>query len=57
MPNLKNNEALALAVDEFIKSIYSGLPPLTDGLSGLNVVKILEAANKSLNKNGKPILI
>ena len=57
MPNLKNNEALALAVDEFIKSIYSGSPPLTDGLSGLNVVKILEAANKSLNKNGKPILI
>ena len=57
MPNLKNKEALALAVDEFINSIYSGLPPLTDGLSGLNVVKILEAANKSLSKNGKPILI
>ena len=31
--------------------VYSGLG------GGLNVVKILEAANKSLNKNGKPILI
>ena len=57
MPNLKNKEALALAVDEFINSIYSGMPPLTDGINGLNVVKILEAANKSLNKNGKPISI
>ena len=57
MPYLKNNEALSLAVDEFIKSIHSGLSPLTDGASGLNVVKILEAANKSINKNGKPITL
>jgi predicted dehydrogenase len=57
MPYLKNNEALSLAVDEFLKSIHSGLSPLTDGASGLNVVKILEAANKSINKNGKPITL
>ena len=57
MPNLKNKEALSLAVEEFLRSIYSKLSPLTDGTSGLNVVKILEAANISINKNGKPVTI
>ena len=57
MPNLKNKEALSLAVEEFLKSIYFRLSPLTDGTGGLNVVKILEAANISINKNGKPVTI
>ena len=55
IPNLKNKEALAVAVSEFYSSIKHNSPPKTDGISGLKVVQILEAADKSMKNNGKPI--
>lgn len=55
IPNLKNKEALSLAVSEFYQSIVNMKPAITDGNNGLDVVKILEAADKSMKLNGKPI--
>ena len=55
LPNLKNKEALSLAVDEFYFSVKKNLPAKTDGINGLQVVRILEAADKSMKYNGKPI--
>ena len=55
IPNLSNKEALSLAVDEFYFSIKNGLVVKTDGYNGLKVVEILEAADKSMKLNGKPI--
>ena len=55
LPNLRNREALGLAVNEFLSSIIKNKMPITDGDGGFNVVKILEAADKSINNNGKPI--
>ena len=55
LPSLKNKEALTIAVNEFLFSIANNIKPVTDGYDGLNVVKILEAADKSIKNNGKPV--
>ena len=55
LPSLKNKEALSIAVNEFLGSIINNKQPMTDGYSGLSVVNILEAADKSILGNGKPI--
>jgi len=54
-PKLENHEALALETEHFVDCLLNGKKPLTDGKSGLEVVKILVAAKKSLDKNGAPV--
>ena len=39
----------------FIDCIKSNKKPLTDGLSGLRVVKVLEAMQESLKNDGKKV--
>lgn len=55
VPKLDVGEALYGVVSEFIRSIRTGKPPLTDGNQGLLVVRCIEAATKSLRSEGKPI--
>ena len=58
IPSLKNKEALAEAVAEFYRSIKEKkFNSKSNGNDGLNVVNILEAADKSMAKNGKPIKV
>jgi predicted dehydrogenase len=52
-PKVPQTEALALGAKEFIDSINEDRQPLTNGYDGLDVVKILEAADKSLKNNGE----
>jgi predicted dehydrogenase len=54
-PRLDQTEALRLVTTEFVDSIGSGRPPLTDAISGLNVVKILEAAEMSIKRRGREV--
>lgn len=54
-PAIRNDEALAVEVSHFYDSIKNNQKTRTSGESGLYVVKILEAANKSLSKNGELI--
>jgi predicted dehydrogenase len=51
-PQLEQVEALRQELAYFIKCIRDGSDPINDGAAGLRVVKILEAANKSLRKRG-----
>jgi predicted dehydrogenase len=51
-PKVPQTEALALGAKEFIDSINEDRQPLTSGKDGLEVVKILEAADTSLKNNG-----
>lgn len=53
-PALKNEEALRKETAHFLDCIENGTRPMTDGVSGEWVVKILEAANQSL-KNGERV--
>ena len=52
-PKVVQTEALSLGVQEFISAIQEDRKPLTDGMSGLEVVKILEAAEKSIKNKGE----
>lgn len=54
-PALAEREALAETVAEFARSIRTGQPALTDGHAGLRVLRILEAASRSLSNNGATI--
>ncbi|MEW5924369.1 MAG: Gfo/Idh/MocA family oxidoreductase, partial [Candidatus Zixiibacteriota bacterium] len=54
-PKLDLVEALTLVSQEFYDAINENRKPLTDGMTGLRVVRILEAANTSLKHGGKVI--
>ena len=56
-PIVNQTEALALGVKEFIAAIKENRKPLTGGEEGLKVVKILEAAEKSIKARGKLVEI
>ena len=54
-PKIDRSEALQVEANHFLDCIENGSIPDTDGNNGLKVVKILEAACKSMNMNGKPV--
>jgi len=54
-PRIDDHEPLRKECDHFIACIQNGMRPLSDGYSGLRVVSILEAANKSLSVAGKAV--
>lgn len=54
-PFVDGTEALRLVVEEFHDAITQDRAPLTDGKSGLRIVRILEAADESLQFHGKSI--
>ena len=54
-PHVDQKEALSLMVKHFIESVKSGKEPISSGKSGLNVVRILEAAELSLKSGGQQI--
>jgi predicted dehydrogenase len=51
-PKCSSREALALEVEHFLHSIAHKHPTETDGRVGLETVRVLEAATRSLNSNG-----
>jgi len=56
-PKIPQTEALALATEHFIDCILNDKTPLTDGIAGLNVVRILEASTESIKNHGKLVEI
>lgn len=54
-PKLDMTEALVSVCREFKDAIDQNRDPLTDGHAGLRVVRILEAANRSMRSEGKLI--
>ena len=55
IPNLDRSEALSNEIQHFAQCIQKNEVPLTDGQAGLRVVKILEAASKSMQERGRPV--
>jgi predicted dehydrogenase len=51
-PSLETYEPLRAECQDFIRSIRTGAPPLSDGQSGLEVVRVLEAASQCLQNGG-----
>lgn len=57
IPKIEQREPLKIETAHFLDCIENGKQPLSDGENGRDVVAILEAAQKSLNNNGKFIPI
>jgi predicted dehydrogenase len=55
IPKLETTEALSLAAKEFVSAISEGREALTDGIAGYRVVRLLEAAQVSLENGGRPV--
>lgn len=56
-PVIKRTEALETEISYFLNCIKTSTRPHNDALAGMRVVRILEAANKSLEGRGVPIAI
>ena len=56
-PQINNIEPLNNAINDFINCINKNKKPISNGLAGLETIKILEAANISVKNNGKEIKI
>jgi predicted dehydrogenase len=57
VPKLETKEALAGMANDFVSAIINKTEPLSNWKSGLDVVKVLEAAQNSIKQNGKEIKI
>jgi predicted dehydrogenase len=53
IPSIKFTEPLRVECHHFLDCIRNGVQPITDGRNGQRVVRILEAAQRSLMKNGQ----
>jgi len=57
IPKIESSEPLELECKHFIECVSEGKTPLSDGREGLKVLRVLEAAQKSLDKGGQPVEI
>jgi predicted dehydrogenase len=55
IPHLQQEEPLKAECQHFLDCIETGVRPLTSGHEGLELVRILEAASKSLKERGAPV--
>jgi predicted dehydrogenase len=56
-PKIPETEALKLEAECFVDCILNDRNPINDGVAGLRIVRILQAANKSLKKRGEMVYL
>jgi predicted dehydrogenase len=56
-PHVEQGEALRLELGYFVECIRKNKKPFNDGLAGLKVVRMLEAASESLTKRGSLVYL
>ena len=54
-PRVDQTEALRQETNYFVKCVSSNQTPFNDGPAGLRVVRLLEAAGRSLKERGRPV--
>jgi len=54
-PKIDQTEALSAETNYFIECVANNRRPFNDGVAGMRVVQMLEAADRSLKEMGKPI--
>ena len=55
IPRIGNEEPLRLEAQHFIDCVRDNKRPLSDGRDALNVVRVLEAMQRSLREGGRPV--
>jgi predicted dehydrogenase len=56
-PQIESTEALSLEISHFNRGILENSPLINDGVAGLRVVRLLEAANQSLANRGTEVRV
>src|SRR2546422_5096073 len=56
-PRVEQAEALKVELNYFIECVANNQNPLNDGVAGLRVVKVLEAADRSLKARGQAVAL
>ena len=56
-PKIEQTEALKVELEYFLDCIENNQTPFNDGVAGLRVIKLLEAATKSLKLRGESVLV
>ena len=56
-PKIEQTEALKVELDYFLDCIESNQTPFNDGVAGLRVIKLLEAATESLKLKGETVAV
>jgi len=57
IPKISLQEPLKLECQHFVECVRERKRPLSDGIGGLRVVKVLDAAQRSLKNGGQPVAI
>jgi predicted dehydrogenase len=57
IPHVKIEEPLRLECEHFLGCVRERKQPLSDGRDGLRVLRVLDAAQRSLRNNGMPVAI
>ncbi len=56
-PKVEQTEALKVEMQYFLNCIETNTKPMNDGVAGLRVIRLLEAAGKSLKLRGETVLV
>ncbi|MDQ7780020.1 MAG: Gfo/Idh/MocA family oxidoreductase [Planctomycetota bacterium] len=54
-PKVDTYEPLSAEIEHLLDCVEKGTKPVSDGLSGLRAVRVLESADRSLANGGKPV--
>lgn len=57
VPYIEQSEPLRQMCQHFVDAIHTGIPPLSSGECGLEVLRILEASSRSLKANGAAVKV
>jgi predicted dehydrogenase len=57
IPRIDMREPLRLECQHFIDCILNGQTPLSDGRNGVQVLRVLEAGQRSLERGGEPVVL
>jgi predicted dehydrogenase len=56
-PKVDQTEALKVEARYFVECVTQNQAPFNDGITGLRVVRLLEAAAQSLKERGRPVRV
>ena len=57
IPHIQHEEPLRVQSKHFLECIVEGKRPRSDGYSGMKVVQVMEAAQRSLNDSGRMVFL